>query len=197
VFETALARIDAPAVTLVHRVRCDLLSEAQEFAGLTTEIERRTNDALVDLSAEVDAVLLTCSTLGPCITNERIGSVPAVRVDSALANEATCAGGRVLVLCAAETTLGPTTRLFVEAGMKTGASVEVRLVQGAWAQFMGGQSTNYLATIAAAVMQAHGDGAEVVALAQASMAGATDLVEGVSRPLCSPASGLLAAMRAV
>jgi hypothetical protein len=197
VFETALARMDASAVTLVHRVRCDLLSEAQEFGGLTTEIERRTRDALVDLSAEADAVLLTCSTLGPCVTNERIGSVPVVRVDSALANEATCAGGRVLVLCAAETTLGPTTRLFGEAAKKTGAFVEVRLVQGAWPLFMGRQFANYLATIAAAVMQAYGDGADVVALAQASMAGAADLVASAPRPLCSPASGLLTAMRAV
>jgi hypothetical protein len=197
VFEMALARMDAPAVTLVHKVRCDLLSEAQEIGGLSPEIERRTNDALADLSAEVDAVLLTCSTLGPCVTNERIGSVPVVRVDSALANEATCAGGRVLVLCAVETTLAPTTRLFVEAGKKTGASVEVRLVQGAWPLFMSGQSANYLASIAAAVMKAYDDGADVVALAQASMAGAADLVAGDARPLCSPASGLQTAMRAV
>jgi hypothetical protein len=197
VFETALAKVDAPGVTLVHSVRPDLLSQAQQYGGLNPEIERLTNAALSDLSAEVDAVLLTCSTLGPCVTNERIGSVPVVRVDSALAKESTCAGGRVVVLCAMETTLGPTTRIFADAGKELGASVEVRLVQGAWALFLGGQIADYLAAVAAAVLQAYDDGANVVALAQASMAGAADLVRGYPRPLCSPASGLLAAMRAV
>ncbi len=40
-------------------------------------------------------------------------------------------GGRVVVLCAAETTLASTSALFRHAAEATGAQVEVRLVPGA------------------------------------------------------------------
>jgi len=197
VFEATLAGMNIAALSLTHKVRPDLLAAAQQYGGLNAEIERQTVMALAELSLAADAVLLTCSTLGPCVKAERIGPVPVVRVDSALAREATSAGGRVIVLCAVETTLGPTARIFQDAAETSGAAVEIRLVQGAWPLFMAGELARYLETIAAAAQQAYDEGANVVALAQASMAEARELVGASPKPLCSPASGLLAAVRAV
>ena len=44
-------------------------------------------------------------------------------------------GGKVIVLCAADTTVGTTTQLFADAAKQSGAETEVRLVQGAWHLF--------------------------------------------------------------
>ncbi|CAG9257140.1 hypothetical protein PCAR4_410001 [Paraburkholderia caribensis] len=53
----------------------------------------------------------------------------------------------------------------------------------------------YLATIAAATEKAYKDDASLVALAQASMAGAAELVTRAPRPLTSPALGLIVAIK--
>jgi hypothetical protein len=198
VFEKAARQLDLPKSSLQHEVRADLLAAAEQARGLTFDIERRTSDALMSIAHRADAVLLTCSTLGPCISIvSDIAPVPVLRVDSALAEDATRAGGKVIALCAVETTLEPTRRIFADAAKRHGADVEVRLVQGVWRLFKAGEQPAYLAAIAAAADEAYKDGASVVALAQASMAGAAELVTQTSKPLTSPISGLVAARNAV
>lgn len=105
------------------------------------------------------------------------------------------AGGVVVVLCAAATTLEPTRNLFEDAARTTGARVEVRLVPGAWDAFKAEQSDRYFATIADAADQAFRDGARTVALAQSSMAGAAPLCR-LGLPFSSPMAGLRAAIAA-
>lgn len=63
-------------VRLTHAVRPDLLAAAEAAGGLTPEIAAATAEALRGL--EGDAVLLTCSTLGPAAGG-------ALRADAALA----------------------------------------------------------------------------------------------------------------
>ena len=190
VFETALADLGlGDGVTLSHHVRADLFDDAERAGGLTQDIQRRTTEALNALTADADAVLLTCSTLGPTVMTG--GAI--VRTDAALAETAVRGGGQVVVLCAAETTLGPTRDLFGEVARGTDARVEVRLVSGAWARFRAGDHGGYLQLIADAAEEALRQGATTVALAQASMAGALKLME--NRPvLASPAAGLKAAV---
>lgn len=180
-------------VILRHEVRSDLLEAAERSGGLTDEIVARTSEALRALAADADAVLLTCSTLGPAVAGFAGGGVKMLRVDAALASGAVRGGGRVVVLCSAATTLGPTRALFEEAASGTGASIEVVLVPDAWDAFKAGRIPEYHAMIAAAADQAFRRGADKVALAQASMAGAAALCrEG--RPLESPAVGLAEAV---
>jgi hypothetical protein len=95
-----------------------------------------------------------------------------------------------------ETTLAPTRALFEQAAAATGAQVEVRLVPGAWALFRNGREELYLAAIAEAADEATRTGATTVALAQASMAGASGLTASAPVPLTSPAAGLAAAIAA-
>jgi aspartate/glutamate racemase len=180
-----------PAVALSHAVCADLLAAAEQAGHVTGEIAARTADALTRLSLTSDAVLLTCSTLGP-VAAEVAASVPVLRVDAALAAAATGAGRRVVALCAVETTVSPTRMLFEAAAAGNSAMVEIRLVPDAWKAFKAGRLEDYHAIVAAAADQAYRDGADVVALAQASMAGAAELCrEG--RPLTSPGAGLAAA----
>lgn len=193
VFEAAARELGLPAGTLCHWVRADLLAAAETAGALTSEIAGCTSDELAALARDAEAVVLTCSTLGPAVERLAGAGTPILRVDAALAEEAVSAGGRVVALCAVETTLEPTAHLFDRAASATGASVEVRLVEGAWGLFKSGDHSGYLASIARAAERAYEDGATVVALAQASMAGAAKLVERGARPLCSPATGLSAA----
>jgi len=198
VFDTVAQQLNLPQVSLHHEVRADLLAAAELARGLAPDIERQTCDALLNLGRRADAVLLTSSTLGPCISAvSAIAPVPMIRVDSALAEEATRASGKVIALCAVETTLAPTARIFTDAAKRSGAEVEFRLVKGAWQLFKAGEQAPYLAKIAAATEDAYHDGATVVALAQASMAGAAALLTRAMKPLTSPASGLIAAMNAL
>ncbi|PJI42039.1 aspartate/glutamate racemase family protein [Ferrovibrio sp.] len=185
------ARVAAQrGLTLTHQVRADLLAAAMQAGGVTAELAARTGNALLDLTSDADAVLLTCSTLGAAAEDiAGKAAVPVLRVDAALARQAVRNGGKVAVLCAAETTLGPTGALFEKAAQQTGAVIDLRLVPGAWAAFLAGETQQYLAMIAAAADQAFSEGIDVVALAQASMADAAALCRK-GMPLNSPSAGL-------
>jgi aspartate/glutamate racemase len=190
------AACPSPVVELSHEVRADLLAAAEEVGHVTSEIAARASNALMRLSWTADAVLLTCSTLGRVATDIAASApVPVLRVDAALAAAAMRAGRRVVALCAVETTVTPTRLLFEDAAAEHSATVTVRIVPGAWKAFKAGRIADYHAMVAVAADDAYRSGAEVVALAQASMAGAAELCrEG--RPLASPAVGLAAALQA-
>lgn len=181
-----------PGVTLRHTVNEALLRDAEAAGGLTEAIAARTARALEALADGADAVLLTCSTVGPGVALAR-AAVPVLRVDAALAEAATRGGGRVVVLCAVETTMEPSRKVFEEPAARHGATLEVRLVPGAWAAFRGGDVAGYHRLVAKAAEAAFAEGAAEVALAQASMAGAVAMARG-RKPLASPPAGLAAAV---
>lgn len=198
VFDAAAQALGIAPAILQHEVRADLLAAAEEMGGLTPEIAASTANALLSLAQHADVVVLTCSTLGPSVDeiDERIPSF-ILRADQALALTAVQAGGEVVVLCAVETTLAPTSSLFYRAALQSDATIDVRLVPGAWALFKAGNIEGYLSTIAKAADQAYNDGASVVALAQASMGGAAALVTAGPTPLTSATAGLKAALKAI
>jgi hypothetical protein len=197
VFDAALRDLGLAEVTLRHAVRPDLLAEAERAHGLTPEITTWTQDALRALCDGSNAVLLTCSTLGPAVAAMASAPCPVLRADAALAAEAVREGGRVVVLCAVETTIVPTRLVFEDAARRTGATVTLRLVPGAWDAFRAGQTERYLTIIARAAEAACQQGATRVALAQASMAGAAPLARTDPPPLSSPTAGLRAAVAAM
>lgn len=198
VFDVAAREIDLPEGTLSHDVHPNLLAKAELAGGLNSAIAQETASILRSLCENADAVVLTCSTLGPSVeVLAGTTPVPVLRVDAALASQAVGFGGKVVALCAVETTLEPTARLFAEAAAPSGTPCDVRIVPGAWALFKAGDRGGYLAAIAEAADRAYQEGAGIVALAQASMAGAADLVRNGPRPLSSPTAGLAAAVRMV
>ena len=195
VFEAALGSLDRADIKLGHMVRPDLLAAAAQAGEMNEVIAMQTRKALAVLCAQNDAVLLTCSTLGPAI-KAMTSTVPVLRVDEALARQAVADGKKVIALCAAKTTLAPTLDLFKRIAKDTGVAVEVRLVDDAWDYFMAGDLNRYFFTMAEAADRAYVDGTDVVAFAQASMAGATVYVKQSRNPLTSPVCGLYAAIAA-
>ncbi len=196
VFDAAAKALGIDAHCLRHEVRPDLLAAAEQAGGLNSEITGATTSALLSLAQEADAVLLTCSTLGP-VVEELCAHTPILRTDAALALAAVQGGGNVAVLCAVATTLEPTARLFQLAANAVNASVDVQLVEGAWALFKAGDTDAYLAAIAKAADRAYIEGASIVALAQASMSPAASRVTAGPAPLTSATTGLAAALKAV
>jgi hypothetical protein len=174
-------------VTLEHLVRPDLLARAEAEGGMTAAIRAETAALLRGLAEGADRVLLTCSTIGPAAED-----VPGVvRVDAALARRAVAEakGGHVLVLCAVTTTVEPTRKLFEAAAEGTGVKIAMRVIPCAWDAFKAGDTAAYHRIIAQAVDAARSEGADTIALAQASMAGAAALCQ-LGAPLTSPAVGL-------
>lgn len=176
-----------------HVVHADLLARAGEAGGLTEEIQSETEVILRSLVKEADAVVLTCSTLGPAA--DAIADQPVMRIDRALAEAALEQGGKVAVLCTVETTLGPTGDLFREVAAGYGASVDVRLVDGAFQLFLDGNADQYFEAIASAADEVAAE-FDVIAFGQASMAPAAAICR-VARPLTSTDAGMAAAYRMV
>ncbi len=184
-------------VALSHHVRSDLLSRSEAAGGLTAEIRDEAAGLLRGMAEGVDAVLLTCSTVGPAAEQAAIGAgIPILRVDGALAKQAVAAAAagskRVIALCAVQTTVEPTRILFEREAAGTGVAIDMRIAEGAWAAFKSGDTPGYHRLVAEAADALYAAGADVIALAQASMAGGAALCRN-GTPLTSPAAGLAAA----
>ncbi|MFF4428358.1 aspartate/glutamate racemase family protein [Streptomyces sp. NPDC001513] len=185
-----------PGAVLRHLVAPELLERAR------AEGPRVVAPALLALLAAAGPapVLVTCSTIGA--TAESLAAqlgVPVLRVDRPMAAAAVRTGARIAVLAALESTLAPTADLLAEEAGERRVSVRTHLVAGAWECFEAGDTAGYLARVAAAADAV--TGADVIVLAQASMAGAAGLtaspVPVLSSPvpvLSSPAPGLAAGL---
>ena len=190
-------------VELTHVVRDDLLLKA-EREGLTPALRLHGEEALLKLChSGVDAVMCTCSTLGEAVDGiADEAPVPALRVDRPMADEAVAhamAGdGRIAIAAALAPTLAPTRRLIEKAAREAGADVSAHdLDMGdLWALFRAGLIDDYRARIAERLAAAS-EQADVIVLAQASMAPALELIGMPKAPiLTSPESGFAALVAA-
>jgi hypothetical protein len=138
-------------------------------------------------------VVCTCSTIGGIAEKTATGGAfSALRIDRAMADRAVRTGPRVLIVAAVESTLEPTTALIVSAATQAGVGTRpsALLVEEAWAHFQAGDTGRYVETLAAAIRGAVGK-ADVVVLAQASMAPVTPLLADLGIDvLSSPGLGV-------
>jgi Asp/Glu/hydantoin racemase len=170
-FRGLVAELD-PRVRDVHFVDPVLLAEA-DAPGTPERIEAR----LAEIEAAgADVIVCTCSTIGA--TAERLG---ALRVDRPMAEAAVAAGRRIAVLYTVESTLEPTLALLADAGA---SHVTAVLCPGAWAAWEQGDLEAYREIVAEAARRAAAD-ADVIVLAQASMAPAARLLGDLGIPVLS------------
>lgn len=179
----------------LHRVEPDLLTRTRAGVpdpGLSADVRT----ALESLAAEgADVVVCTCSTLGE-IAERATTPVPVLRIDRPMASAAVRAGPRLGVVAALSSTLAPTARLLREEARAAGVAVGITesCLPQAWATFECGDHAGYLAQISAAARDLAWS-TDVVVLAQASMAGALELLEDLSVPvLASPRPAVDAAL---
>jgi hypothetical protein len=197
-FAHLLAEID-PTIPAKHVLDESLLQEAR-ISGITPELEQRIQQRLIDETGENTAVVLcTCSTIGGSAERSHAANGRGViRVDRPMAEAAVAMGSRVIVAAALQSTLAPTSDLLQEVAAEQGRAITIRplLIEGAWQRFEAGDQAGYWQVVADRLRRDALD-ADVIVLAQASMAGAAALLLDHPLPiLSSPRMGLEAAVRA-
>ncbi|MET8532185.1 aspartate/glutamate racemase family protein [Streptomyces sp. NPDC005065] len=192
VFEV-LRDADHPGLALRHLVHEDLLARARDAGpdAVRGEVEALLAGAVAEGAT---AVLCTCSTIGGVAESvaESLG-VPVLRVDRPMA-AAAVTWDRVVILAAIDDTLPPTLALLAEEAGNRCVDIRTVLVDGAWARFRAGDRDGYLDLVAAAADRV--TDADVIVLAQASMADAATRTATRIPVLSSPRPGLSAAAAA-
>jgi len=192
-FRGLLAEI-GPEIPSRHVLAADLLDRATAQGRVTHEIavdvKQRMRAALDDGSR---MLLCTCSTLGTCA--DEMNDPRVLRVDRAMAQLAVAKGGRVLVAACVASTLEPTVKLLRETAPQT-TQIETLLMVDLWPHFQRGEPTIYWQGIAERLRE-RTSAFDCIVLAQASMAGAADLLHDLPVPvLSSPRIGMEAAITA-
>jgi hypothetical protein len=188
----------APGMVAEHHVDEALLAAAQQAGADAAVLERRVNEAMTAAAAGGAAVVVcTCSTIGAAAERTPTGGrFVAMRVDRAMADAAVLAGPRILMVAALASTLAPTTRLLQESAAALGRPLQLQslLAEEAWTHFQHGDHAAYINAIARSVTAATA-AADVIVLAQASMAPAARALQALGVPvLSSPSLGVARAL---
>jgi hypothetical protein len=197
-----LVRDAAPDLRRIHVADAWLLDTARRD-GVTPAVRETVAVHVRHLvSLDARAVLVTCSSIGEAA--EAAAStvdIPVVRVDAPMAEEAAVIAaapgsrGRITVLATLPSTLGPTGRLVERAVGGRPIEVTASVVDGAAEAGDRGDRDRVDELVAAALVGAAAD-ADVVVLAQASMARAAARVDVAVPVLSSPAGGVEALLTA-
>ncbi|WP_278922853.1 hypothetical protein [Pseudophaeobacter profundi] len=161
----------APQALLAHVVRPDWLTRAQ--TGMTAELRQEISAAI---EATPGPVLCSCTTIGAVA--EMAG---ATRIDWPMMQRAAEIGGPVMMVYCLDSTRAPSTALLERAFAERGRAAEIRPLPlpDLWPHFIEGDTPLFHAKIATQVETslALAPDTSCVVLAQASMAGAKDLLQ--------------------
>jgi Asp/Glu/hydantoin racemase len=166
-----------PGAEIFHIVDESLLGLTRKSGSLSAATSRRVL-GYVESAAEAgaDVVLVTCSSIGAAVDASRsFVTVPVVRVDEPMADEAVRLGTRVGVLATLTTTLEPTAELVDRRGRAAGKPVQVvsHVCAGAFEALQAGDRGRHDELVREGLRGLSGD-VDVVVLAQASMARVVD-----------------------
>ena len=162
-----------PGVKLYHILDEPLVERVRRRGVLATEDAERLA-IHVEAAAEIgaDVVLVTCSTISPCVDDIRAAApIPVLKIDEAMIAEAVRLGCRIGVVATSHTTLEPTRMLLAAESQRTGKAVEVELifVDEALSALLAGDGDTHDRLVKAAVTALAGR-RDVLVLAQATMA---------------------------
>jgi len=152
--------------------------------------------------AGADAVLVTCSSIGPGATlAQQLFDIPVLRVDEAMAEKAVRQADTIGVLATLRSTLEPTTALLREKAAKAGRKVELIecLCEDAFPAVLAGDTATHDRMLRQALVEDL-KGVDLIVLAQASMARVVStLAAGVLQApvLSSPELAVLRAREAL
>jgi Asp/Glu/hydantoin racemase len=142
----------------------------------------------------VHAVLSACSTVGEIAERANtILHIPVYRIDEAMAIKAVEAGKTICVFATLNSTLSPTARLIQRKAIELQKEVVLNtiLVDSAYEALLSGNKELHDSLILKSISE-HINSADIIVLAQASMAGAVSSSETLdkSRILTSPELGI-------
>jgi Asp/Glu/hydantoin racemase len=169
----ALAAELLPGSPVVNWMDDSILPELAANGGDVSAVTNRLLHYARFAQAGGAAVLLSaCSSVGEVVATMRQQlTIPVVRIDEAMAAAAVQRGRCLGVAATLPTTLNPTMRLLQQKAAEAGQEIELKplLVEAAYRQLMSGDKEGHDAILAEALL-ALAQSADVVVLAQASMA---------------------------
>lgn len=122
--------------------------------------------------AGADAVLVTCSSIGPATAAARpLFDFPVLRIDEAMAERAVSEAERIGVLATLSTTLEPTRALVLDTARakERAVTVQAQLCEGAFEAVLRGDTETHDRLVREGLLKLLGE-VELIVLAQASMA---------------------------
>jgi Asp/Glu/hydantoin racemase len=168
-----LCQAQLPNVDVFNLVDDSLIKDVIAHGRLRPQTARRVTQLVTAAEdAGADFIMVTCSSIGAAVeTAATLATVPVLRVDQPMADQAVQTGKRIGVIATLPTTLEPTADLIRRRATAAGREIELtsRLCEGAFEALMGGDPAKHDAMVAAALKELASQ-VDVIALAQASMA---------------------------
>jgi len=161
-----------PDTSIFHMVDESLIKDTIRHGSLQRVTMRRVL-AMIESAgmAGADAVLVTCSSIGPGVAfGQKLFDFPVIRVDEAMAEAAVRMGHRIGVAATLRTTLEPTIALLLEKAQEARTEIEIveSLCSGAFEAVIAGDTEKHDRMLIQGLKELKGT--DVVVLAQASMA---------------------------
>lgn len=172
-----LCAAEMPDVEVFHMVDESLIQDtirAGRLRGVT--IRRLIGQIASAEAAGADAVMVTCSSIGPGVSvAQALFDFPVIRIDEAMAEEAVKRGRRIGVAATLRTTLEPTIELLKAKAAQNGRAIDVveSLSDGAFEAVLSGDVTTHDRILVERLVQDLHD-VDLIVLAQASMARVVD-----------------------
>jgi len=193
-FQTLTAKI-MPEVEIMHIVEDAMIREVMKNGGPTPAINARIA-AYVRAAADAGcSIFMTaCSSIGASVEQcQFLSTIPVTRIDEAMVVAAIRQGKRIAVLATVETTLKPTLEFIQRKAFEAGKAIELlpTLMPEAFTALLAGDLPTHDRIVSAGLRAALAS-ADVVVLAQASMARVMDAMEKPAVPvLTSPECGVI------
>lgn len=166
-----------PGVRVMHLLDEPLLECVRQRGRLAAaDVKRVEAHVAAAAAAGAAAVLVTCSTISPCVDEVRSrASLPVLKIDEAMVAQAVALGSTIGVIATNQTTLEPTRLLLMRQAARVGKTIDVRLVLVAHAldALRQGDGASHDRLVGTAVADLAPD-VEVIVLAQATMARVLD-----------------------
>lgn len=191
--QTLTAKI-MPEVEIMHIVEDSMIREVMKNGGPTPAINARIA-AYVRAAADAGcSIFMTaCSSIGASVEQcQFLSTIPLTRIDEAMVTAAIGQGRRIAVLATVETTLKPTLEFIKRKAREAGKNIEVlpTLMPEAFTALLAGDLPTHDRIVSAGLRAALAS-ADVVVLAQASMARVMEAMEKPAVPvLTSPECGV-------
>ena len=181
-----------PDATVVNYLDDRIVADLGDADRAASVPERLVELARAARAGGADVVMFTCSSISHLAapTQEAVG-IPVLRIDEAMADDAVRTGPRIAVLATPPTTLVPTVGLLREWALLAGVEVQIadEVIDGAFAAVSSGDRATHDRLVAAAI-ERHAPHADVIVLAQASMASAAEAADTEVSVLTSVAPGI-------
>lgn len=176
----------ASDLTIANIIDDSLLKDAMAEGHVTSRITQRMCWYFAAAEQlEADVILNACSTVGEAsdVAAQTVG-IPVVKVDEAMARKAASIGENIALIATVPTTVGPSTRLIEKCAREIGRNATVKsiLCSSAFELLLKGDATGHDRAVIGEIEKAAKE-ADVVVLAQVSMARLLDLMDDPEVPV--------------